>query len=176
MAKKKEKMTEQEKEINEQGTEAEATAEAPEKEVKEENSELAKANDRFLRLAADFENFKKHTAAEKEKSRSIIVSDTVKMMLPILDDLERAVESAKNETSAIKEGVEKVLQKAISSFEAYGITAFGKRGEDFDPQIHNAIMTCADEDLGEGKIAEVLQKGYKINDTIIRYALVKVSE
>lgn len=143
-------------------------------EVAKESEELAKAKDRFVRLAADFDNYKKRAAAEKTALRGVVVADTVQMMLPILDNLERAVEAAAEESSPLKDGVVMVLNQAKTSFENFGITSFGERGEKFDPEIHNAIMTCQDDELEPDTIAKVLQKGYKINDRIIRHALVQV--
>ena len=143
-------------------------------EAAKESEELAKAKDMFVRLAADFDNYKKRAAAEKTALRGVVVADTVQMMLPILDNLERAVDAAAEENSPLKEGVDMVLNQAKTSFENFGITSFGERGEKFDPEIHNAIMTCRDDELEPDTIAKVLQKGYKINDRIIRHALVQV--
>lgn len=197
MAEKKKKNnaeTEEEKDLpvseEETQTSVEEKAEKKEKkekkedkkeEKKEENSEaakeseeLAKAKDMFVRLAADFDNYKKRAAAEKTALRGVVVADTVQMMLPILDNLERAVDAAADENSPLKDGVVMVLNQAKTSFENFGITSFGERGEKFDPEIHNAIMTCRDDELEPDTIAKVLQKGYKINDRIIRHALVQV--
>ena len=197
MAEKKKKNnaeTEEEKELpvseEETQTSVEEKAEKKEKkekkedkkeEKREENSEaakeseeLAKAKDMFVRLAADFDNYKKRVAAEKTALRGVVVADTVQMMLPILDNLERAVDAAAEENSPLKDGVVMVLNQAKTSFENFGITSFGERGEKFDPEIHNAIMTCRDDELEPDTIAKVLQKGYKINDRIIRHALVQV--
>ena len=197
MAEKKKKNnaeTEEEKDLpvseEETQTSVEEKAEKKEKkekkedkkeEKKEENSEaakeseeLAKAKDMFVRLAADFYNYKKRAAAEKTALRGVVVADTVQMMLPILDNLERAVDAAAEENSPLKDGVVMVLNQAKTSFENFGITSFGERGEKFDPEIHNAIMTCRDDELEPDTIAKVLQKGYKINDRIIRHALVQV--
>lgn len=197
MAEKKKKNnaeTEEEKDLpvseEETQTSVEEKAEKKEKkekkedkkeEKKEENSEdakeseeLAKAKDMFVRLAADFDNYKKRAAAEKTALRGVVVADTVQMMLPILDNLERAVDAAAEENSPLKDGVVMVLNQAKTSFENFGITSFGERGEKFDPEIHNAIMTCRDDELEPDTIAKVLQKGYKINDRIIRHALVQV--
>ena len=156
----------------------EATPETEEKgeekaetENKKESDELAKAKDQFVRLAADFDNYKKRTEAEKAALRGMVVSDTVQMMLPILDNLERAVSAAADEDSPLKDGVVMVLNQAKTAF---GVTSFGERGDKFDPTIHNAVMTCRDDELEPDTVATVLQKGYKINDRIIRHALVQV--
>lgn len=159
--------------------ESEQTEEKKDKKEKKEKKsaqqqQLEQLQDKFLRLAADFDNYKKRTNAEKEALRAVVVSDTVQMMLPILDNLERAVLAAGDEESALKDGVVMVLNQAKTGFEKFGIEAFGERGEAFNPEMHNAIMTCEDEQLQPDTIAEVLQKGYRIGDKIIRHALVKV--
>lgn len=156
--------------------EPEAEEKPDERDVALENlkKELADSSDKFLRLAADFENYKKRMTAEKMSLRSVVVSDTVQMMLPILDNLQRALDAAK-EDSPLKEGVSMTLVQAQDSFEKFGITSFGERGEDFDPEIHNAVMTTDDAELESGKIAMVLQRGYRIGDKIIRHALVGVT-
>lgn len=177
--KKKNEVTEEsEKELPEVGEEMPETEEEceekAEKENKKDSDELEKAQDRFIRLAADFDNYKKRTEAEKTALRGMVVADTVQMMLPILDNLERAVSAAANEDSPLKDGVVMVLNQAKSAFESFGITPFGERGDRFDPTLHNAVMTCQDDELEPDTVAKVLQKGYKINDRIIRHALVQV--
>ena len=166
---KAEKKEKKEKKEDKKEEKREETSEAA-----KESEELAKAKDMFVRLAADFDNYKKRAAAEKTALRGVVVADTVQMMLPILDNLERAVDAAAEENSPLKDGVVMVLNQAKTSFENFGITSFGERGEKFDPEIHNAIMTCRDDELEPDTIAKVLQKGYKINDRIIRHALVQV--
>lgn len=181
MSDKKKKKTEVTEDTEKDLPQSEATPETEEKgeekaepENKKESDELAKAKDQFVRLAADFDNYKKRTEAEKTALRGIVVSDTVQMMLPILDNLERAVNAAADEDSPLKDGVVMVLNQAKTAFENFGITSFGERGDKFDPTIHNAVMTCQDDELEPDTVATVLQKGYKINDRIIRHALVQV--
>ena len=103
--------------------------EKSETENKKESDELAKAKDQFVRLAADFDNYKKRTEAEKAALRGMVVSDTVQMMLPILDNLERAVSAAADEDSPLKDGVVMVLNQAKTAFENFGVTSFGERGD-----------------------------------------------
>ena len=152
----------------------ETTSETEEKGEEKSETENKKAKDQFVRLAADFDNYKKRTEAEKAALRGMVVSDTVQMMLPILDNLERAVSAAAVEDSPLKDGVVMVLNQAKTAFENFGVTSFGERGDKFDPTIHNAVMTCRDDELEPDTVATVLQKGYKINDRIIRHALVQV--
>ena len=91
-----------------------------------------------------------------------------------MDNLERAVDSAGDEQSALKDGVVMVLNQAHTAFETLGIESFGQRGDAFDPELHNAVMTCEDDELAEDTISDILQKGYRIGDKIIRHAMVKV--
>ena len=168
--KKPENLTQTEVEEKEQPVQKEKVS----KKESAEQKELAESKDKFLRLAADFDNYKKRTAAEKEALRAIVIADTVQTILPILDNLERAVDSAGDEQSALKDGVVMVLNQAHTAFETLGIESFGQRGDSFDPELHNAVMTCEDDELAEDTIADILQKGYRIGDKIIRHAMVKV--
>ena len=158
----------------------EETAEAVETEVEEKTAEgsVAEApidewHDRFLHLAADFDNFKKRSAAEKNAAYTNATADAVAELLPIIDNLERAITAA--EDSPMKSGVEMVLTQALKAFENLNVFPVGAVGDVFDPQIHNAVMHVDDESLGESVIAEVFQKGYKLGDKVVRHALVKVA-
>ena len=104
----------------------------------------------------------------------MVVSDTVQMMLPILDNLERAVSAAADENSPLKDGVIMVLNQAKAAFEYFRVTSFGVWGAQFVGSIHSAGISCQDDELEPDTVATVLQKGYKINDRIIRHALVQV--
>ena len=130
-------------------------------------------HDRFIRLAADFDNFKKRAKAEKDAVYSNAVSDAVSELLPIIDNLERAIAAA--EEGPQRDGVEMVLTQAMKAFENLNVFPVGQAGDVFDPQIHNAVMHVDDDSLGENCIAEVLQKGYRLGDKVVRHALVKVA-
>ena len=130
-------------------------------------------HDRFIRLAADFDNFKKRAKAEKDAVYSNAIADAVSELLPIIDNLERAIAAA--EEGPQKEGVEMVLTQTMKAFENLNVFPVGQAGDPFDPQIHNAVMHVDDESLGENCIAEVLQKGYRLGDKVVRHALVKVA-
>lgn len=144
-------------------------------EQQEQKVETASSDDKFLRLAADFENFKKRTKAEKEALYGLSVCETVGKLLPIFDDLERALAAA-GEDSAIKKGVEQVMVKADSVLKTMNIEAFGAPGDEFDANYHEAVMQTASDEYESGQIAAVFQKGYKMttNDKVIRYAKVSV--
>ena len=154
-------------------TTEETTAEANVEENKPDATVENEWHDRFIRLAADFDNFKKRSAAEKNAAYTNATADAVAELLPIIDNLERAISTA--EDSPMKSGVEMVLTQALKAFENLNVFPVGVAGDPFDPQIHNAVMHVDDESLGENVIAEVFQKGYKMGDKVIRHALVKVA-
>ncbi len=130
-------------------------------------------HDRFIRLSADFDNFKKRSVTEKNAAYANATADAVAELLPIIDNLERAIAAA--EDSPMKAGVEMVLTQALKAFENLNVTPVGIPGDIFDPQIHNAVMHVDDEEQGENVIVEVFQKGYRMGDKIVRHALVKVA-
>ena len=134
----------------------------------------AQEHDQFLRLAAEYDNFRKRTQREKDGIYQDAVADTVKKFLPVYDNLERALH---HETAdeAYKKGVEMTLTELVKILEALGVKPFGEAGETFDPQRHNAVMHIEDESLGENVIAEVFQTGFAHGDKVIRFALVKVA-
>ncbi len=130
-------------------------------------------HDRFIRLAADFENFKKRSKSEKDAVYANATADAVEKLLPILDNLERAIAAA--EDSPMKSGVEMVLTQALKAFEDMNVFPVGAPGDPFDPQIHNAVMHIEDESFDENTVSQVLQKGYRLGDKVIRHALVQVA-
>lgn len=162
----------QENKTEEETVETDVMEEAIEDIVKEEPVS-DEWHDRFIRLAADFDNFKKRSATEKNAVYANATADAVAELLPIIDNLERAIAAA--EESPMKSGVEMVLTQALKAFENLNVFPVGNPGETFDPQIHNAVMHVDDESLGENVIAEVFQKGYKLGDKVVRHALVKVA-
>ena len=155
-------------------TEAEeASAAEPVTEEPPRAPETDEWHDRFIRLAADFDNFKKRSKAEKDGIYASATADAVAELLPVIDNLERALSAA--EDSPLKSGVEMVLTQAQKAFENLGVSPVGEEGDPFDPQIHNAVMHVDDESVGENVIVQVLQRGYRIKDKVIRHALVKVA-
>ena len=142
-------------------------------ELEKAKADLAAMNDKYLRMIAEYDNFRKRSAKERENVYADAYSDVLAAILPVIDNLERALMFADGE--ALTEGVKMTLKQFEDSMMRLGVTAFGERGEEFDPNIHNAIMQVEDSDLGESQIAEVLQKGYKKGDKVIRYAMVKVA-
>ena len=134
----------------------------------------AKEHDQYLRLAAEFDNFRKRSAKEKDNIYQDARAETVKKFLPVYDNLERAM---KNETAdeAYKKGVEMTMNQLVKVMEGLGVTSFGEIGEAFDPARHNAVMHVEQEGLGENVIAEVFQKGFLVGEKVIRFAMVKVA-
>ena len=147
-----------------------------EKALEKKTEELAEANDRYMRMLAEYDNYRKRTQKEKDSIYADAYSDALKQILPIIDTLELAAkQNADADAAAILGGVEMVLKLATENLGKMSITAFGAVGEDFDPNRHTAVFHVEDESLGENVIAEVLQKGYERDGRIIRYAVVKVA-
>lgn len=144
-----------------------------EKKLTEADIAAAEQNDKYMRLAAEYDNFRKRSAKEKEGIYSDAYADALKNILPIIDNLERAV--GVEEADAVKKGLEMTLKGAAEALEKMGIEAFGESGDVFDPNIHNAMMMVDDEARKEGEIVTVFQKGYRKGDKIIRYAMVTVA-
>ena len=168
-------MAELEKELNEETIEetVEETAEA----VSEVNPFEEKYNaehDAHLRLAAEYDNFRKRTVKEKEASYGNGKADAVAKMLPVYDNLERALNQPTEDT-AYKKGVEMTMNELVKIFTSLGVEIFGNVGDEFDPNLHNAVMHIDSEELGENVIAQVFQKGFKIGDKVVRFAMVQVA-
>lgn len=136
--------------------------------------ELKTANDKYLRLMAEYDNYRKRSQKEKESLYTDIRSETVEKFLPVYDNLERAL-AQETQDAAFKKGVEMTMNQLVSVMEKLGVVSFGAAGEAFDPQLHNAVMHVEDEALGENVIAEVFQKGFKVGDKVVRFAMVKVA-
>ena len=135
---------------------------------------LAQEHDSYLRLAAEYDNYRKRSQKEKDNLYTEIRSETVEKFLPVYDNLERAL-AQETQDAAFKKGVEMTMNQLVSVMEKLGVESFGAAGDHFDPQLHNAVMHIEDESLGENVIAEVFQKGFKVGDKIVRFAMVKVA-
>ena len=130
--------------------------------------------DAHLRVAAEFDNFRKRTIKEKEASYGNGKADAVAKMLPVYDNLERAL-NQQTEDAAYKKGVEMTMNELVKIFTGLGVEIFGNVGDAFDPNLHNAVMHVENEELGENVIAQVFQKGFKIGDKVVRFAMVQVA-
>ncbi len=144
-----------------------------EKKLSEADAAAAEQNDKYMRLAAEYDNFRKRSAKEKEGIYADAYSDALKSILPIIDNLERAV--GVEGADAVAKGLEMTLKGAGEALEKMGVEAFGESGDVFDANIHNAMMMVDAEGVEEGHIVTVFQKGYKKGDRIIRYAMVTVA-
>ncbi len=138
-------------------------------------AELAAQKDQYLRVLAEYDNFRKRTAAEKAGIYNNAVSDTVQAILPIADNIERALGQENASAEDMRKGVEMIQAQIEAAFEKLGMTAVGEAGEAFDPKLHNAVAHIEDENLGENVIAAVFQKGYKLGDRVVRFAMVQVA-
>ena len=137
-------------------------------------NELNAKNDQLMRTAAEFDNFKKRTEREKASVAEFAKAGLIKQLLPILDNIDRAAASEKASAAYIK-GIEMIVKQFEAIVSNLNIEEIAKEGDTFDPNFHEAVMHIEDESLGENVIAQVLQKGYKIGDTVIRAAMVKVA-
>ena len=168
-------MAELEKELNEE-TPVEAVEEVVE-ETPEVNPWEEKYNalyDSHLRLTAEFDNFRKRTVKEKEASYGHGKADAVEKMLPVYDNLERAL-NQETADAAYKKGVEMTMNELVKIFTSLGVEIFGNVGDAFDPNLHNAVMHTDDENFGENTISMVFQKGFKIGEKVVRFAMVQVA-
>ena len=153
-------------------------------EVTEEVTEVPEVNpfeekynaehDAYLRLAAEFDNFRKRTIKEKEASYGNGKADAVAKLLPVYDNLERALNQP-TEDAAYKKGVEMTMTELVKILTGLGVEIFGNVGESFDPNLHNAVMHIESDELEENTIAAVFQKGFKIGDKVVRFAMVQVA-
>lgn len=147
------------------------------KELVEENEKLkkeaAETENKYMRMMAEYDNFRKRSAREREGVYTEAVADALKEILPVKDVLEMAV--AYDDGEKILEGVKMTLTKFDESLKKLGVEEVGKEGDTFDPELHNAVMHVDDESLGENVIAQVLMKGYKKGDKMLRHAMVKVA-
>ena len=145
------------------------------KALEEEKQKAAEANDKYLRVCAEYDNFRKRTQKEKETAYGEAVADTVKGLLPVIDNLQYASKYGNADPEKFAEGVKLILDKLPETLEKMHIKPVGAPGETFDPTYHNAVMHEDNEEYGENEIMDVLQSGYLYEDRVIRYAMVKVA-
>ena len=161
----------------EEVTETPETVEETVEAVQETNPWEEKYNaehDAYLRLAADYDNFRKRTVKEKEQSYGNGKADAVEKLLPVYDNLERAMNQP-TEDAAYKKGVEMTMTQLVAILNGLGVEVFGNVGDAFDPNIHNAVMHTEDENAQENTITQVFQKGFKMGEKIVRFAMVQVA-
>ena len=167
----KEEQKKPKKEKEDKKSKAELAALREELEKKEK--ELAEEKDKYLRLMAEYDNFRRRSQKEREGIYTDAVSDCLTEFLPLLDNLGRAAE-ASGDPEQVRVGLQMTNKSAEALLEKLGVEAFGAVGDTFDPQLHNAVMHDEDESRGENEISDVFQRGYRRGDRVIRYAMVKV--
>lgn len=140
-------------------------------EIEALKAEIAEKDDKYLRMAAEYDNFRRRSREEKEGIWEAAMAETVAELLPIIDNIERA--AAFEGGDKVREGLEMIAKTTDGVFEKLGVEVVGAPGDTFDPNLHNAVLHIDDESYGEGEIVEVFQKGYKKGKRIIRFAMVK---
>ena len=169
-------MSKKEKEINSQATE---TAETPVDEniQKLENlqAEYDALNDKYMRILAEYDNFRKRTQKDIDARVSYTKTDMLSKLLPVIDNFERAAFNAEADFDGYKKGIEMTVKQFLEILGSMGVESFGAVGETFDPNFHNGVMHIEDDSFDENVIVDVFMKGYKIGDKVIRPATVKVA-
>ena len=169
--------------IKEEEKKAPETAEEPAGEKSEEKKpeeakpkvdELAAEKDKYLRLCAEYDNFRKRSQKEKDAIYADVRANTLTSFLPVYDNLVRALNQP-TEDEAYKKGVEMIMAQFKATMEKLGVTEMDCLGQKFDPAFHNAVMHVDDEEKGENEIVEVFQQGFMLGDKVIRFAMVKVA-
>lgn len=145
------------------------------KKLEAETKRADEASAQVLRIAAEYDNFRKRTQTEKANIYGDAVSDTLAGLLPIIDNLQYAEKYSSGDAEKVAEGVKMILSKLPETLEKMNIKAFGEAGEIFDPALHNAVMHIEDENYKEGEIVDVLQQGYMYGDKVLRYAMVRTA-
>lgn len=172
---------EKKKAVDEEVKEAEQTQEESCEEKVEEKKEptledqLADMKKQLAYTAAEYANFRARSAKEKEATYSNAKGNVVSEILPVIDNLERALSQESEDFEALKKGVQMTMDQLGAALTKLGVEAYGENGDSFDPNFHNAVMHIEDEQFGDSVIVEVFQKGYKINDRVIRPAMVKTA-
>lgn len=155
------------------GPEAEATDPLLD-ELETLKASLSDQEEKFLRLAAEYDNFRRRSQKEKDAIYSDAKADAVKALLPVYDNLERALKQ-QTADEAYAKGVEMTMTGLKQALESLGVAEIDATGQPFDPTLHNAVMHVEDENLGENTVAEVFQTGFRLGDKVIRFAMVKVA-
>lgn len=154
--------------------EAENTEEKAEEKAEEKTDD---GNEKYVRLMAEFQNYKKRVAKEKNDIREYATEKLVMELLPVLDNFERALAaSAEDDPAGYAKGMELIFTQMVTELQKSGLTEVEAEGQDFDPTKHNAVMTEENEELESGKVSKVLQKGYALNDKVIRPSMVAVTK
>ena len=172
MAKKKKEQEVTSEEVLEETQTPETQETAPQADPWEEK--YNQEHDSYLRLAADYDNFRKRSQKEKDAAYGNGKADAVEKLLPVYDNLERALNQP-TEDEAYKKGIEMTMTQLVGIFAGLGVEIFGNVGDTFDPNLHNAVMHTEDPEAPENTITQVFQKGFKLGEKIVRFAMVQVA-
>lgn len=137
-------------------------------------AEINETKDKLLRVMAEYDNFRKRSQKEKEMAYGDTKASTIAEFLPVYDNFERAMSADATDLDSFKKGIEMIFNQYGETFKKLGVESFGAKGDEFDPNIHNAVMHGEDENLPENSISDVFSTGYKMGDRVIRPAIVKV--
>ena len=170
------KVKEETETVSEQETIKEDTPETvPAEEFEALKQEYETQKDQFLRMAAEYDNFRKRTEKEKLATYDNAIGVAVEAFLPVIDNFALALDAGQNMPDEFRKGLELIQKKIENSLEKLHVKAFGERGDKFDPDFHNAISRVDDPEIEEDHIASVFQKGFMLNDRVIRHAMVQIS-
>lgn len=156
----------------------EETAIEQEQEVSELDKIKAELDDtkgQLLRMAADYDNFRKRTRKEQESTFTNAKVYVMRELLPVVDNFERARQSEQTNVEDFKKGIDMIFEQLMQTVTKLGVESFGEVGDEFNPNFHNAVMHIEDDSFGENVVSKVFQKGYKIGDTVVRHAMVETA-
>ena len=158
-----------------ENTAEEATVDTADSKIAELEKDLAAAKEAHIRTLAEYDNYRKRTAKEKENTWVDAKAVCLAELLPMLDNFDRALSVTDSDFESYKKGVEMIYQGFCETLKKLGVEAFGEEGDEFDPNFHSAVMHVDDESLGENVLAQVFSKGYKLGEKVLRPAMVKVA-
>ncbi len=170
-----EAVNEEEKASKKKKSSKKSELEALNSEIEKLTNDLTAMKDAHLRTLAEYDNFRKRSQREKEATYGDAKANTLKMLLPVLDNFDRAADNKTDDIEVYRKGVEMTLTQLKEILAGLEVESFGEIGEEFDPNLHNAVMTVENPDLPENSIAGVFEKGYKMGDRILRFATVQVT-
>ncbi len=156
------------------GTEEESKEKSDAEKADDASDSVAQESERYMRLMAEFQNFKRRAAKEKSDIHAYANEKIIGDLLPVLDNFERALDAGTEDTQGYVKGMELIFTQLKTALENAGLSEIAALGEEFDPNVHNAVMTESSEEHEDGKVSKVLQKGYKLNDKVIRPSMVVV--
>ena len=138
--------------------------------------ELADTKDSYMRILAEYDNFRKRSQKEKESAYNDSKASTLALLLPVFDNFDRAIDNKSDDIEAYRKGIEMTYNQLKDILSKSDVVSFGEVGEEFNPEIHNAVMTAENPDLPENTISAVFEKGYKMGDRVLRFASVQITQ